>query len=89
MVLQVAVPFGCPSFKIFPEKDLERGAVPFGRSSKKVLPKKDLRRGADPSKEVPDLPVLPPYRSIAGPSPFYRSPRRSFPKILSIHDPEG
>lgn len=42
MTLQVAVPFGCPSFEEFPRKDLERGAVPSGRSSLEVLPKKDL-----------------------------------------------
>jgi hypothetical protein len=42
IILQGAVPSGCPSFWNFPGKVPQRGAVPSGRSSFKVLPKKDL-----------------------------------------------
>lgn len=66
LILQGAIPSGCPSLWIFPGKFPQRGAVPSGRSSFKVLPKKDLFRGANPSKEVPDLSVLLSCRSMLG-----------------------
>lgn len=42
LILQGAVPSGCPSLWNFPGKVPRRRAVPSGRSSFKVLPKKDL-----------------------------------------------